>query len=143
MQKLKITLLLAAASQLFAGGFWLQLGNPQASAEARQHHAVLTIQAVGCHDPASARVTGDAIGLVDGQVQTIALKLIPLTAPGSYALAEQWPATGHWVIRLVARNGDQFTNTLVTAGPQGLDRLHAKSDRRPFADNEVRALLEN
>ena len=49
------------------GGFWLVLGNPEASAEARKVNAVVTIKATGCHDPAMARVTATAIGMVDGQ----------------------------------------------------------------------------
>ena len=61
---------LAAAGQLMAGGFWLQLGNPEASAEARKANAVVTIKAVGCHDPASAKVTATAVGMVNGERRT-------------------------------------------------------------------------
>ena len=50
-----------------------------------------------------------------------------------FALSQQWPKEGKWVIELVARNGEQFTNTLVAAGPNGMDRLHAKSDMKAFA----------
>ena len=38
---------LAAAGQLMAGGFWLELGNPEASAEARKANAVVTDQSRG------------------------------------------------------------------------------------------------
>ncbi|HXB72606.1 MAG TPA: hypothetical protein VNY05_30500 [Candidatus Acidoferrales bacterium] len=133
---------LALAGQLFAGGFWLQLGNPDASAEARQVNAVVTIKATGCHDPAAAKVTATAIGMVDGQRRSIALKLDKLSEPGAYALSQQWPKEGKWVIELVARNDEQFTNTLLTAGPQGVDRLHAKADMKAFAPADVDGLLK-
>ncbi len=134
---------LALAGQLLAGGFWLQLGNPEASAEARQQNAVVTIKAVGCHDPASAKITATAIGTVNGQRQSIALTLTPLKEPGMFALSQQWPKSGKWVIQLVGTNGEQFTNTLVTAGPEGVDRVHAKSDMKRFAAREVDAMLTN
>jgi hypothetical protein len=133
---------LALAGQLLAGGFWLQLGNPEASTEARNSNAVLTIKAVGCHEPAKAQVTATAIGKLNGQRQVIPLKLTPLSEPGMYALAKQWPGEGRWVIRLTGRNGDQFTNTLVTAGPKGVDRLQAKNDSRHFVERDVDAMLK-
>ena len=133
---------LALAGQLFAGGFWLQLGNPEASAEARKAGAVVTIKAVGCHDPATAQVTATAIGMVDGHRQSVALKLTKLSGDGMFALTQQWPKEGRWVIELVGKNGEQFTNTLVTADSKGVDRLHAKSEMKQFGDQEVAAMLQ-
>jgi hypothetical protein len=130
------------AGQLFAGGFWLQLGNPDASMEARKVNAVLTIKATGCHDPAVAKVTATAIGIVNGERRTIPLKLDKLSEPGAYALSQQWPKEGKWVIELVGRNDEQFTNTLLVAGPEGLDRLHAKHDMKAFQPAEVDGLLK-
>ena len=137
-----IVISMALASQLFAGGFWLQLGNPEASAEARQVNAVVTIKAVGCHDPAAADLTATAIGMVAGQRRSIALKLDKLSEPGAYALSQQWPKEGKWVIQLVGRNDEQFTNTLLSAGPQGVDRLHARQAMKEFAPSDVDALLK-
>lgn len=137
-----IAAMLTLAGQLFAGGFWLQLGNPDASAEARQVNAVVTIKATGCHDPAAAKVTATAIGMVDGQRRTIPLKLDKLSEPGAYALSQQWPKEGKWVIELVGRNDEQFTNTLLAAGPQGVDRLHAKADIKQFKPGDVEAMLK-
>ena len=54
------------AGQLLAGGFYLQLGNPDASEEARKANAVLTVKATGCHDPATATLTATAVGTVNG-----------------------------------------------------------------------------
>lgn len=133
---------LALAGQLLAGGFYLQLGNPEASAEARKVNAVVTIKATGCHDPAAAKITATAIGMVGGQRRSIALKLDRLSEPGTFALSQQWPKEGRWVIQLVAKNDQQFTNTLITAGPGGLDRYHAKGDMKEFSAAEIEAMLK-
>ena len=133
---------LALAGQLWAGGFYLVLGNPDASAEARKLHAVLTIKATGCHDPATARLTATAIGMVNGERREIALKVDALSTPDMFALAQQWPKEGRWVIKLSANNGEQFTNSLVSAGPQGIDRNHDRADQRAFTDSDIDAMLK-
>lgn len=133
---------LALAGQLLAGGFHLVLGNPDASPAARGLNAVLTIQATGCHDPATAKVSAIAIGIVNGGRREIPLKLEALPVPGMFALRQQWPREGRWVIKLTARNGEQFTNSLIAAGPSGVDRLHDKANPREFTAAEVEAMLK-
>ncbi len=142
MRKTIVTLLLACAGQLLAGGFYLQLGNPEANAEARKLNAAVVIKAAGCHDPATATVTATAIGVVNGQRRTIPLEVKAMGGAGEFALTQQWPKEGKWVIQLVGKNGEQFTNTLISAGPEGLDRLHAKFDMKAFAKSDVEAMLQ-
>ena len=108
------------------------MGNPEANAEARKVNAVVTIKAAGCHDPATAKITATAIGMVDGHRRAIPLKLDALSDPGTFALSQQWPKEGTWVIELVGKNDQQFTNTLLRAGPDGVDRLHARADMKAF-----------
>ena len=96
MRKTIVTLMLACAGQMFAGGFWLQLGNPEANPAAGKMGAVVVIKAVGCHDPAAAKVTATAIGVVNGERRSIPLELKPLGEPGAYALSQQWPKEGKW-----------------------------------------------
>jgi len=138
MRKTLLFALTALAGQLFAGGFFLQLGNPDANPEATKAHAVLVIKAVGCHDPAHADVTAVAIG----KNRRIPLTLTKLSEPGEFALTQQWPKDGAWVIELTGRNPDQFTNTLVPAGPNGVDRLHAKFAMKAFTASDVQSMLE-
>lgn len=132
---------LALAGQLFAGGFFLQLGNPEASKEAQKVGAVLTVKATGCHDPATAKLTATAIGMVNGERREIALKVVPLSGAGMFAIAQQWPREGKWVIELVGRNDEQFTNTLVGAGPDGVDRTRFKETMQHFTSADVEAML--
>jgi hypothetical protein len=140
--KRTLVILMTLAAQAFAGGFYLQLGNPEASAEARKLGAVITVKATGCHDPATARITATAIGIVDGQRRALPLEVKALPGPGFFAVVGNWPREGKWVVELTATNGEQFTNTLVAAGPDGLDRLHAKADMHKFASGDVEAMLK-
>ena len=133
--------MVALAGQLLAGGFYLQLGNPEASPEAKKLNAVLTVKAAGCHDPASAKLTAAAIGVVNGERREIPLKVQPLSTPGMFAVAQQWPKEGRWVIRLEAQNGEQFTNSLVAVGPEGVDRYHDRADHRRFNPAEIDDML--
>jgi hypothetical protein len=144
MRKTMFTLTAAAftlAGYLVAGGFWLQAGNPDASAEARKANAVMTLKVAGCHDPATARVTANAIGNVKGERRSIPLQLTRLSEPGMYAVSQQWPKEGKWVIQAEARVDDLFTNILVPAGPNGADHLHAKAEMKAFARSDVDAML--
>src|SRR5467141_278979 len=90
---------LALAGYLMAGGFWLQVGNPEASPEAQKANAVVTLKVAGCHDPTLATVTANAVGLVNGERRSIPLQLTKLSGPGMYAVSQQWPKEGKWVIQ--------------------------------------------
>jgi hypothetical protein len=135
-------LLAALAAPLFAGGFFLQLGNPEANPEAQKLHAAVLIKVAGCQDPATASVSATAVGVVGGERRTIPLKLEKLSEAGAYVLTQQWPREGKWVIEIVGKSDSRFTNTLVTAGPEGVDRLHAKMAMKAFTASEVESMLE-
>jgi len=141
MRQSIVLLLVCAAPSLFGGGFWLQLGNPEANAEARRVNAVLVVKPSGCHDPASAEVQAEAIGMENGRRRTIPLKLTPLAERGSYALVRQWPGEGAWVIRLVATYGKGVTSALVAASPDGVDRKGARLAAGVPAEAELQAML--
>jgi hypothetical protein len=137
-----IILTMALASQILAGGgFYFQLGNPEANAEARQANAVVTFKTVGCANPTTAAVTATAIGEIQGERRTIPLEVVKLKEPGSYALAQQWPKQGKWVIQLVGRQSGLVTSALVAAGPDGVDRLHARFNMKAFTPSEIEEIL--
>ncbi|HVX66386.1 MAG TPA: hypothetical protein VHA11_07285 [Bryobacteraceae bacterium] len=141
-----VAAMLTLAGQLFAGGFWLQLGNPEASGDGRAKNAVLTVKAVGCHNPEAASVTATAIGGSNGERRSIPLRLERLSEPGLFALTRQWPATGRWVVQLVGRNTVEknteiFTYALVGDGPGGVDRSRAKFSAHAFQDADIDAML--
>ncbi|MGB9454402.1 MAG: hypothetical protein WCB12_00025 [Bryobacteraceae bacterium] len=133
--------LLALAGSLWGGGFYLMLGNPDASPEARKLNAVVTVKSAGCVQPRATRISATAIGTINGERREIPLKLEPLSTPGMFALAQQWPKQGRWVIRLEATNGSLFASSLLMAGPDGVDRYHDKAGHTPFSSADIEAML--
>ena len=120
---------LMLAGQLLAGGFWLQLGNPEASAEARKANAVVTIKATGCHNPENAEVTATAIGMVNGPPPVHPVEAHPAfptrnvrARPGSGR------EMGKWVIETGRRGMTPklAPTTLAIAGPEGVDRVQGQ-----------------
>ena len=137
----KTLLMLAAAMPMFAGGFWLQTGNPEASAEARALKAAVVVQAVGCHEPAKARVEGVAVGIVNGIRKTVPLKVTRLSGPGMFAVTRQWPSEGKWAIQLVGKNAGMVTSAVLVATPEGVDRKNTKFYQGLPPEEEVTTML--
>ena len=134
-------LALGSALVLWAGGLFVVPGNPEANAEARAHNAVLTLKLAGCHEPQKALLTGIAVGVIDGQKQTIQLHIKALSEPGTYALTRQWPEKGRWVLEFVAKDQGRITSTLVGAGPGGIERETARMGMHEPMPEDVSALL--
>jgi hypothetical protein len=95
---------LIAAMSLMAGGFVLQIGKPSANPEAQAKNAVLVVRGYACAEQEKTRVTGTAEGIVDGHQESIGLKLIPLSGESTYAVTQQWPAQGNWILTFVMAN---------------------------------------
>jgi len=132
---------LASAAALWAGGLFVVLGNTEANPEARAQNAVLTLKLAGCHEPQKAMVTGVAIGMSGGREQTIPLQLKALATPGTYAVTQQWPNEGTWVLEFVGKDQGRITSTLVVAKPNRIERETAKMEMREPARTEVLAML--
>lgn len=132
------SMLLAASTYAIAGGFILQLGNPQASAEARAINAAVTLKAAGCVEPEKSTITAHAIGVVNGQRKTVELRVTALKEPGMYAIARDWPQEGEWVLKFVARNRGLTTMTVAAAGPGGVQYKAAKHNA---SDEDLNTML--
>jgi hypothetical protein len=99
-----LVIAVASAAVLMAGGFILEIGRPPANAEAQAQHAVLIVRTYACTHPEKTSITATAEGIVSGKRETIPLELAPLANSGAYAVRQQWPAEGRWVITLSAKN---------------------------------------
>jgi hypothetical protein len=126
-----------AAASLYAGGFYFQIGNPDASPEAKSKNAALVIKVTGCHDPASATVTGTVIRYVDNRPQTSPIRLLPMKEPGAYAVVRDWPSDSAVTLEFVGKNGPALTSALVRARGDVIERTAAKFyPRLPTATEE-------
>ena len=91
---------------LLAGALRLEVGNPATNQEALARHAVLLAWTTACHSPEKTTITATAEGIVNGMRRSISLKVFSLSAPGTFAVAREWPNEGNWAIKVVATNPD-------------------------------------
>jgi hypothetical protein len=137
--KSAVLLVACAAAPLLAGAFVFEVGNPLANPEAKAKGAVLVARITSCHAPEKSIVTATAEGYVHGVRKSIPLTLIPLSSQGEFAVRHDWPATGTWVIRLVAANPeykDIRRGLLVSMNGDTFERSSVKRfDREPLSQD--------
>jgi len=132
---------LACAHWALAGGFFLTIGSPVAANAPQVKGAVLVVRPDGCHEPAKAQITGTAEGLVAGARRSIPLKLVALPTPGVYAVFQEWPAEGVWVVSLTGSYLGATTSAIVPIGPKGFIRASSKFFPHSANETEIAALL--
>jgi hypothetical protein len=145
MRTLVGSLTLIAGLQLFAGALTVEIGNPSGSAEALAKHAALVARTTACRAPEKTLMTASAEGVVDGQRRSIRLNLIPLSTPGTFAITQEWPSTGAWAIKIVARNPeykDYATGALVRLDGNSVEWASIKHYYHEPTDLEVAAILD-
>jgi hypothetical protein len=109
-----------AALPAFAGALTLQVDELTSNKEAMAKKAAVVAHTTACHSPEKTTITATAEGIVNGKLQTIPLKVMNLSEPGVYAVAQEWPRQGLWTVRLVATNPDyQNYATSVTVPVRG------------------------
>lgn len=145
-QILKWSLLLAAASfmAVWAGSLMLEVGKPDANAEAKNLHAALLARVTACQDPAKAMVTASFVQLHSGELQRVPLKVIPLHTVGTFAIVGDVPQGS--AIDLVLTHPDYKNHqpsVLIRSNSHGVQWA---SLRRffgtPPTDSDVKSYLE-
>ena len=131
-----------AAVAALGQGFTIVIGSPVASQDFRAKRAAFVLRAEGCADPAKAQIGGTAEGIVRGARQSIALRVMPSSRPGVFAVYQNWPAEGHWVVNLKGACSDANAGAIVPIGPKGFIRESAKFLSRPATDAEVDSSLK-
>jgi len=115
------TLLTAASS--FAGGFWVEFGNPSASKDPRAKNAAVLVRALGCNNPETAVYKGTAEGMVNGTRRSLPLKFVQLDNKGLWAVERDWPGEGKWVLHIEALRDGHTAHALGKVEAQGVKRL--------------------
>jgi hypothetical protein len=136
---------LLAAVSLLAGALVVEIGNPRANPEALSKHAALVARTTACHSPEKTSMTATAEGILDGQRRSIPLELIPLSTPGTFAITHQWPSSGTWAVKIVARNPeykDYATGALVRFNGSSGEWSSVKHYFHEPIDSEIVAMLD-
>ena len=114
---LTLIVVLAWGTSALAGGFQLAVEAPPQS-DPELKNAAMLVRTFGCNQPSDANVTATAEGLVGGKRQSVKLDLLP-TSKGVYAINQQWPAEGHWVVAITGLYAGHTSSALVKLGPGG------------------------
>lgn len=146
-------LLLTIASPAFAGGFQLSLETPSGG-DPQLKDAVLIVRTFGCHQPADAKLSASAEGLINGNRKSLPLELRSIGS-GVYALKQQWPSEGHWVLALTGAYNGMTSSVLVELGANGkvipgtrleegnLKGVHARGVRRTWLAEDIDSALRS
>jgi hypothetical protein len=121
--------------------FTFTIGSPVAAQDSRSKLAAFVFRIEGCAEPASAHVDGTAEGLVQGARTSVALKLMPMSKPGVYAVYPSWPAGGDWVVNLNGMCAGARAGALIPIGPGGFIRASSKFFPRPATAPEIDTAL--
>jgi len=111
-------LILASATAAFAEDFALQVGPPTAGNAQPAKTSLFVVRPGGCADPAAARITGTAEGIVDGVRRSVPLTLVALPTPGVYAVPRDWNNAGAWIVSLVGTCAGKTAGAIVSIGPR-------------------------
>lgn len=141
MYRLVIVVCTIAVSA-FADGFRFEIGSPVASQDFRTKSAAFVFRTQGCDDPAKSRIEGTAEGLVNGVRQSVVLKLTALARPGVYAVDQNWPVEGVWVVNLKGACANANAGAIVPVGAHGFLRDSSKFFQRPASSAEIDASLK-
>ena len=104
--------------------------------------ATFVFRTQGCAEPAKAQISGTAEGLVKGARRSVTLKVAAAAKPGVYAVFQNWPAEGDWVVNLKGTCADAIAGAVIPIGPKGFIRERSKFFPRPATDAEVEASLK-
>jgi hypothetical protein len=95
---------------------WLSLELPANALDRETRGAALTVRVYHHAQAVTGSMRGRAEGLVDGQRRSIPLEFIPTSHTGVYAIPQNWPDQGTWLLTI---NGSQDATLLVELGPHG------------------------
>lgn len=132
----------AAAALVLAEGFTFTVGSPVASQDYQAKGAAFVFRTQGCAEPVRSQISGTAEGLVKGERRSMILKVVAMTRPGVYAVYQNWPAEGAWVVNLTGKYLGATTSAIVPIGPKGFMRESSKFLNRSAGEEDVQASLK-
>ena len=132
----------AAVALVLAEGFTFSVGSPVASQDYQAKRAAFVFRTQGCAEPAKPQVSATAEGLVKGVRQSVALKVAAMAKAGVYAVYQNWPAEGEWVVNLKGTCADTSAGAIIPIGPKGFVRESSKFFPRAATTAEIETSLK-
>ena len=140
---LTISMTLATGLTALAQDFALQVGPPIAGNTQPAKSSLLVVRPGGCSDPAAAKITATAEGIVDGARRSVPLTLMPMSTPGVHAVPKDWAKRGVWIVNLVGSCAGKTAGAIVSIGPAATYRRDSvKLLAHPASAAEIDASLK-
>lgn len=122
-----VALAAGTASPAYAGPPWLSIEFPANPMNQSAKGAYLLVHAFHHGEPGSFVVEARAEGVVDGQRKTLPLTLEKTDKEGVFALRQQWPDKGDWVVVITGAPGDGSVTALVSIADGSLRGIRVPS----------------
>ena len=132
----------AMGALALAEGFTFTIGNPVASQDFHMKAAAFVFRTDGCVEPAKPQISATAEGLVKGARRSVALKVTTTSKPGVYAVFQNWPLEGDWVVSLRGTCAGDSAGAIIPIGPKGFVRESSKFFPRPATNAEIETSLK-
>ncbi len=97
---------------------WISVEFPANPLDPTTRGAALVVHTFHHEKPLGFPVTGTAEGLVDGERRSIELEFKETSRIGVWALDQQWPAEGDWILAISTR-GNAEASLFIQLGPDG------------------------
>lgn len=140
-------IVLLSGVALAGSSFRLEIGPPVAagtgakvSKDVIKGKTVLAVRALVCDDLSRVQITGTAEGIRNGSRQSVPLDLLEVSkADAIYAVQNQWPADGSWVVHLKGScsNPKAEASTLVPMNKMAFIREKTEVLREPATKKQV------
>jgi hypothetical protein len=138
---LRVAVALLIPLMLVAGGsFTFVIASAVASQDFQMKSAAFVFRTEGCMD-AQPQISATAEGIVKGARRSVALKVLPGSKRGVYAVFQMWPSEGQWLVNLKGKCGNTAAGAIVPIGPKGFIRESSRILPRPATDSEIEASL--
>jgi hypothetical protein len=135
---LRLSIALCAMGALvLAEGFTFTIGSPVASQDFQAKGATFVFRTEGCAEPTKSQIGGNAEGVVKEARRSVALKVMTTSKPGVYAVYQNWPNEGYWVVNLKGTCANSTAGAIIPIGPKGFVRESSKFFPRPATDAEI------
>ena len=115
---LVVCLVVAFVIPALAGTVVLSVVVPAKPFDQASQDAAILVNAKFCDPAMPDSLIGIAEGIVNGKHQTIPLRLVPTSKEDVFAVKQQWPSEGSWVVTISASE-HMTASAIVTLGKNG------------------------
>ncbi len=136
-------ILLAIPALAIAHEFTFVVGNPVASQDFHFKTAAFVFRTEGCSGADKPKLSATAEGITHNERRSVPLKVVTGSKPDIYAVFQDWPKEGSWLVNLEGACGSSNASALVPIGPNGFIRESAKFFAHPATSDEINNSLKD